>query len=263
MSKCNFKYIYGPVSSWRLGSSLGIDLISDKERVCSFDCAYCQLGRTKSRTINRTIKRKLYVPTEKIIREIKALPEAYIDYITFSGRGEPTLAINLGESIKAVRKLRKEPIAVLTNASLMDRKDVREELSFADIVAVKLDAHSERMLKLVNRPAYRIRFSNILKGIMQFRKKYRGVLAVQIMFIKKNKDAAQKIAEICRDIQPDEIQINTPKRKSPVRPLSQKTIFELKKYFRPMKVVSVYDVKGKKVKPLSAKSTLKRRGKTP
>ncbi|MBZ9577914.1 radical SAM protein [Patescibacteria group bacterium] len=257
MRKNNFKYIYGPVPSWRLGSSLGIDLLSTKKKVCTFDCIYCQLGKTKG----FATKRKLYVPTEKVIEEIKRLPDVRIDYITFSGRGEPTLAVNLGETIRAIKKIRKEPVAVLTNSTLLCRKDVRKELSLADLVAVKLDADSARSLKLINRPAKRITFSSILKAIKQFRKEFRGKLALQVMFVQKNKGIAKEIAKLAKSIQPDEIQICTPTRPSPVKPLSRRAILEIKRHFRGMKVISFDEARRKKVRPISAKGTMLRRGK--
>jgi len=123
MTKKQYKYIYGPVPSWRLGSSLGIDPLSAKDKICSFDCIYCQIGKT---TIH-TKKRKVFVSAEQLIEELKSLPPVDIDYITFSGRGEPTLAKNLGEMIAEVKKIRKEPVAVLTNASLLYDKEVRED----------------------------------------------------------------------------------------------------------------------------------------
>lgn len=255
--KKEFKYIYGPVSSWRLGSSLGVDLLSKKEKLCSFDCIYCQLGNTEA----YTVKRRLYVSTPKVIAEIKRLPNIHIDYITFSGNGEPTLAINLGKTIKAIRKLRKEPIAVLTNASLMYRKDVRKELSLADLVAAKLDADSEKMLKLINQPVKKIKFTAILKGIREFRKEYRGKLVLQIMLMEKNRDIAKNIVRLAQSIQVDEIQLCTPIRPSQVLPLSRKALLVIKKYFSGMKAISPYDVKRKIVRPISAKDTMMRRGK--
>ena len=130
-----YQYIYGPVSSWRLGSSLGVDPLSQKEKICSFDCLYCQLGKTRILTETR----KLYVSKEDILKEFQDLPDISTDYITFSGRGEPTLAENLGQMISAVKAIRPEPIAVITNSSLMGRQDVREEISGADFVICKLD----------------------------------------------------------------------------------------------------------------------------
>ncbi|MBN3039410.1 MAG: radical SAM protein [Candidatus Omnitrophica bacterium] len=255
--KKDFRYIYGPVPSWRLGSSLGIDLLSQADKVCSFDCIYCQIGKTK----RCSVKKKLYVSSEKIVRELKRLPDVHIDYITFSGRGEPTLAKNLGQTIKAVKGMRKEPIAVLTNASLLFRKEVRKALALADLVALKLDADSQRLLNQVNQPAGTITFTKILKGIRVFRKEYRGKLALQIMFMKKNKKAAKKMAELAKAICPDEVQLNTPTRPSRVRPLSRKDMAGIKRYFRGMKAVSIYEAKRKKVRPISKKDTMTRRGK--
>lgn len=256
MSRKNFKYIYGPVPSWRLGNSLGIDLLSHKEKLCSFDCNYCQLGKTKT----STIKRQVYVPTRRIIAELEALPKVKIDYISFSGRGEPTLALNLGQVIKAIKKIRQEPIAVLTNSSLVYRKDVRKDLAQADLVAFKLDVNSEELLKLINRPAKKIKFSDILNGIRKFRKFFRGKLALQIMFMAENKDIAKNIAKLAKVIAPDEIQICTPIRPSPVKPLSKKNILQIQRYFHRLKTISLYTVRAKRMRPISNKSTVFRRG---
>ncbi|MDD5655136.1 MAG: radical SAM protein, partial [Candidatus Omnitrophica bacterium] len=137
-----FKYIYGPVPSWRLGSSLGIDPVSKGRKICSFDCVYCQIGKA-----GLFIKeRKRFIDTGEIIAELAGLPPLKIDYLTFSGAGEPTLAENLGEMIKAVKAIRPEPIAVITNGSLMTQADVRQELALADFVIAKLDAYSPESL---------------------------------------------------------------------------------------------------------------------
>ncbi|MBU1007000.1 MAG: radical SAM protein [Candidatus Omnitrophica bacterium] len=159
MKTKDFKYIYGPVPSWRLGSSLGVDPISQTGKVCTFDCLYCQLGKTKI----FTGERKIYVPVTKIIEELDLLPQVQIDYITFSGRGEPTLAGNLGRMIKAIKKIRKEKIAVLTNSSLLNRRDVQEDLLPADFVVAKLDADSQKVFDIVDKPMEAIKFDAILK----------------------------------------------------------------------------------------------------
>ena len=177
-----YRYIYGPVPSWRLGSSLGVDPISQRSKECSFDCVYCQLGRTKK----RVKKRKVFVPSEVVAAEIKRLPSVKIDHITFSGRGEPTLAKNLGEMIEKVKKIRKEPIAVLTNSSMLCRKEVRRALSGADLVVAKLDAPSEELFRKINGPAAGIYLKDIIKSIKDFKAGYKGKLALQIMFIEEN-----------------------------------------------------------------------------
>jgi len=253
----NLKYVYGPVPSWRLGSSLGIDPLSNKEKICTFDCVYCQLGRT----YKFANQREVFVSVDEIIDEINSLPDIEIDYITFSGRGEPNLAKNLGEMIKAIRKIRKEKIAVITNSSLMYMDDVVDDLLLADFILAKLDAYSQESLETINRPIKQITFDMIVDGIKQFKSKYKGKLALQVMFIKENQKNAKEISEIAKEINPDEIQINTPLRPSQSKPLSKSEIDKIKEYFKDMNTISVYDTKRKKVEPISTEDTLKRRGK--
>lgn len=260
--KSAFKYIYGPVPSWRLGSSLGIDLLSQEEKICNFDCVYCQLGPTKK----YTLERKIYVTVEKVVEELEELPDTNIDYVTFSGRGEPTLAANLGEAIKTVKLIRKEPIAVLTNSSLMWLDGVRKELILADFVVAKLDACSSESLQEINRPAKGIGFRAILEGIKEFKKGYRGKLALQIMFIETNEHDVNKYIYLANYINPDEIQVNTPLRPCGAKSLAEKEILKIKDSFiavcKGVNIVSAYDErKVKDILSISDEETLKRRGK--
>ncbi|MBU4311369.1 MAG: radical SAM protein [Candidatus Omnitrophica bacterium] len=257
MKTKDFKYIYGPVPSWRLGSSLGIDPISQAGKVCTFDCLYCQLGKTE----NFTGERKIFISVTKIIEELDLLPTVQFDYITFSGRGEPTLAGNLGQMIKAIKKIRKEKIAILTNSSLLNRRDVQEDLLPADFVVAKLDADSQKVFDIINKPMEAIKFDAIMEGIKDFRGIYKGKLALQIMFITENKKYVEKIAGLTKEIDPDEVQINTPLRPCGVKPLSKTELGTIESYFNALNVVSVYKAEKKKVKPISNEDTLKRRGK--
>ncbi len=255
-----YKYIYGPVFSWRLGKSLGIDPLSQKEKICTYDCIYCQVGKT----LEFKSKRAVFIPTYEIIEEIKKIPLVEIDYITFSGRGEPTLALNLGEMIRAVKEVRKEKIAVITNSSLLNEKKVRGDLALADLVMVKLDAGTSGSFQSINNPAPDIKFEDMLLGIKKFRYEYKGKFALQIMFVEKNKNEAIELADLCREIKPDEIQINTPLRPSGVSPLSKEKLKEITSNFSNMegiKVFSVYDVEKEKVIPFTREDTFKRRGK--
>ena len=258
MAKNIYNYIYGPVPSWRLGSSLGIDPISEKEKVCSFNCTYCQLGKNGV----YTKKRRIFVPTEKIIKEIKSLPSVDIDYITFSGRGEPMLAKNLGAMITEVKKIRKEPIAVLTNASLLYRKEVRKDLFQADFVIAKLDAFSEKLFRNINRPVKGINLSKVIEGIKKFSRNYCGKFALQIMFVPENEKYIKEIVRLVKNLGADEIQLNTPLRLCAVKPLSKKKMKEIEQYFKGLNTISVYKSVRKKVKSVSKKDTLKRRGKS-
>lgn len=253
-----FHYIYGPVPSWRVGSSLGIDLLSQEEKICSFDCLYCQLGKTKITTITR----QSYVPVDDILKELDMLPEDIsIDYLTLSGRGEPTLAKNLGDMINCLKGVRKEPVAVITNSSLMNRQDVQEELFPANFVIAKLDASSQGSFVLVNRPFQGIEFDAILEGIKEFKRHFQGKLALQIMFMKENVQYAGEIAYIAKDIRPDEIQINTPLRPCGVEPLGREELSKIKDLFGGLNAISVYESRKRYVKPISDGDTLKRRGK--
>jgi len=255
--KRRYKYIYGPVPSWRLGSSLGIDPLSVKNKVCPFDCVYCQIGKTK----RLTDKREVFVKTEEIITELKSLPPLKIDYITFSGTGEPTLAKNLGELIQEVKKIRNEKIAVLTNSALLKDETVREDLSLADFVAAKLDASRGETFQLVNKPLKSLKLKEIIESIKKFRSYYRGKFALQIMFTPENKKYAEEIGQIAKEIAPEEVQLNTPLRPQRITPLTPSEMADIKKYFNGLNIISVYNADRKYVKPVSSEDTMKRRGK--
>lgn len=255
-----YKYIYGPVPSWRLGSSLGIDLLSQKTKICTYDCIYCQLGATKIYSDTR----RVYVEVQDVLRELETLPsQLSIDFITFSGRGEPTLASNLGIAVRAVKTVRPESVAVITNSSLLEHKVVRDELSVADFVLAKLDAFSDETFRTMNRPAQAIRFENMVKGLLQFKANFKGRFALQIMFTKDNKDCGEQIASLAREINPDEIQINTPLRPCATLPISAKELSHIKETcFSGCNAISVYESHKVEVAPISDADTLKRRGKT-
>ena len=248
------RYIYGPVPSWRLGRSLGVDLISG-EKNCTFDCIYCQLGKT----VRHIIKRGIFVPTSGIIRELESLPALELDYITLSGRGEPTLAANLGEVITEIKKRFERPVAVLTNSSLMHEEQVRKELSLADLVVAKLDAPNEKLFQIINQPTNGITLSLIINGIKSFHEEYPGKLALQVMFIPQNKDYATDLANLAKIINPVEVEVNTPLRPCPIKPLPPEELTKIKELFKPLKVYSVYDVKRPETRPMDEKETEKRR----
>jgi wyosine [tRNA(Phe)-imidazoG37] synthetase (radical SAM superfamily) len=248
--------IYGPVPSWRLGRSLGIDMVSTPEKTCSFDCVYCQLGRT----VHLVSERKEYVSIPNLASEIERLGEVSADYATFSGVAEPTIAANLGRAIKIVKSTLKLPVAVLTNSSLMPRGDVREDLSQADVVVVKIDAPNQQIFRKTNRPVSGFYLNNILQGIARFRSEFSGKLAIQMMFIEANKGCAVEMARIAERISPDEIQINTPLRPCAVKPLFPEEIDVIKQAFdRIRNVVTVYEAPKPEVAPLNREETRRRR----
>ena len=248
--------IYGPVPSWRLGRSLGIDLLSTEGKTCSFDCIYCQLGRT----VHSFAGRKEFVPISRLRIELEQVRDVSADYATFSGVGEPTLASNLGQVIDAVKSVLSLPVAVLTNSSLTPREDVRQELTRADVVVVKLDAPTEELFHTINRPSTSYSLDEILQGISRFREEFKGKLALQIMFISANKEHASEIARIVEHLSLDEVQLNTPLRPCAVPPLTLEEMCSIKRAFSQHRnVLAVYEAPRPEVVPLNLQETRRRR----
>ncbi|MCA9392700.1 MAG: radical SAM protein [Candidatus Omnitrophica bacterium] len=232
------QYFYGPFDSWRIGRSLGVDPLSDSVKICNLDCIYCQLGHTHHLTNERAV----YVSTERIRTELSMLPAMLdIDYITFSGRGEPTLAANLGDMIRAVKDYTSYETAVITNGTLLYQHDVRRDVGMADLVIAKLDAFDERSFRMIDQALDGISFEQTLTGLRNFQSAYWGTLAIQVMFVAENLHCAEAIARLVRDIGPDEVQINTPLRPSVATPLSPEGIARVKELFHGMPAVTVYD----------------------
>lgn len=221
--KNSMSRVYGPVPSWRLGRSLGIDPLLPP-KTCTFDCIYCQLGKTVNK-ISKPEDLKTRVEVSGVIKDLEkalqSLALESVDYVTFSGSGEPTLNLMLGKMIDLIRDLVGEkPIAVLTNASLVNYEKVRENLAKADLVVAKLDAPTQNLFEVINRPAERLALSSIIEGLKALRHEIHGRLALQIMFLKSTKGgkfntqqtAIEDLVQLANAICPDEVQINTPTR---------------------------------------------------
>jgi len=247
--------VYGPVPSWRLGRSLGIDLLPGRGKTCCFDCVYCQLGVTT----NSTVERAEFVKLDVLARELAAVKGVPADYATFSGTGEPTLASNLGEAIELARAILGLPVAVLTNSALISRENVRKDLAKADIVVAKLDAPDERLFSLINRPVVYLSLKDIVDGIRRFRSQWSGRLALQMMFLTANKTAADEMAASAASVSPDEVQINTPLRPCAVAPLSAEEIATVRESFAGLNVHTAYEATRPEVEPIDARETLRRR----
>lgn len=210
---------FGPVPSRRLGRSLGINNIPPK--ICTYSCVYCQVGKT----YKLSNERKEFYKIEEIknqvsekINELKKQKEK-IDFLSFVPDGEPTLDINLGAEIEALKDYG-IPIAVITNGSLIDLPDVRRDLSKADWVSVKIDAVDEKIWKKVNRPHPDISLEDILEGIVKFSNTYKGSLYTETMLIKginTNKKTIEEIADFIGTLK-----INTAYISIPTRPPASK-----------------------------------------
>jgi len=206
MTRSSFRHVYGPVPSRRLGRSLGIDLVPFK--TCTYDCIYCQLGRTT----DKTIERKEWVSLEEVLDELKEILSSQPDFITLSGSGEPTLYSRIDELIDRIRQLTDIPVAVLTNGSLFWDENVREQLRYAHLVIPSLDAGDESMFETVNRPHPEISFSLMLEGLIAFRNEFYGDFWLEVMLLGGHTAVlaeTQKIAQCVKKIKPDRVQLNT------------------------------------------------------
>lgn len=202
------RLIYGPVPSRRLGRSLGVDIVPHK--VCSYDCIYCQLGRTKQ----KTIERKPYTPAEDILDQVqqKLREGVSADYITLAGSGEPTLNTEIGSLIHGIKKLTEIPIAVLTNGSLLGIREVRESLMEADAVLPSLDAHDEEGFQTINRPHSEITLRAVLEGLLTFRTEYPGQIWLEIFIldgINATPTDATHFKHWIERVNPQKVHINT------------------------------------------------------
>lgn len=223
-------HVYGPVPSRRLGFSLGVDVIPPK--TCSFDCIYCQLGRTKK----KSVLRKEYFSSQEILSSVKEAIDSNrkIDVITFSGSGEPTLNRSIGKLIREIKKLTPIPVAVLTNSSLLARKVVRKSLLEADIVIPSLDAATARTFRKVNRPEPSLKIDAVIKGLESFRREFRGQIWLEVMLVKGINDSPADIEALKKDIsriKPDRVQLNTvirPPAEKWARPLSRRELERIK-----------------------------------
>ena len=199
-------YIFGPVPSRRLGRSLGVDLVPFK--TCSYDCIYCQLGRTT----NKAMLREEYVPLEDVLQELKTKLASRPDCITFSGSGEPTLYSRMGELIDQIKAMTDIPVAVLTNGSLLWKAEVRSQLLGADLVVPSLDAGDEAVFQAVNRPHGDVSFETMLDGLIEFRRQFRGRYWLEVMVLSGYNaidEEVRKLAKCVGLIKPDRVQLNT------------------------------------------------------
>lgn len=233
MNDKGFPHLYGPVPSRRLGYSLGVDLLPFK--TCSLNCVYCQLGRTNK----TTIRRGLFFSAKQILQEVQEFLKsgARVDFITFSGSGEPTLNKSIGWLIRKIKKMTGAPVAVLTNSTLLTRPEVRKELATADVVVPSLDAASQEVFKKVNRPHPSLRAEKIIDGLVKFRRQFKGQLWLEILLVRGINDSPahlKKLKAAVEKINPDKIHLNTvvrPPAESRSRPLSPEEMEKIKEFF--------------------------------
>jgi wyosine [tRNA(Phe)-imidazoG37] synthetase (radical SAM superfamily) len=205
--------IFGPVPSRRLGKSLGVNNIPHK--VCSYSCAYCQVGKADKMQVER---REFYLPdviSRQLEYKLNSLAKSDLpDYITIVPDGEPTLDIHLGELIVKL-KASGFPVAIITNSSLIDRRDVQAELMLADYVSVKVDTVNPASWRKVNKPHKDLNHNAILQGIREFSENFKGTLVTESMLLKDVNDSEEELEALAlflHDIKPEIAYIAIPTR---------------------------------------------------
>ncbi|MGC9343472.1 MAG: radical SAM protein [Bacteroidales bacterium] len=226
-----YKYLFGPVPSRRLGMSLGVDLVPHK--VCSLDCVYCECGKTTKLSTERMEYIQYKKVKEELTRFFAHNPDP--DYITFSGSGEPTLNVRIGEVLDFIKQLKPSiPVALLTNGTLLQDKKVRNEVLKADLVLPSLDAATEKAFQKVNRPAKDLNINDYIRGLVDFRKEYPGEIWLEILIIPGYNDDNENLLalkEAIVNIKPDKIQLNTldrPGTEENLRPASRVELNSIK-----------------------------------
>ncbi len=201
-------HLFGPVPSRRLGLSLGVDLVPPK--TCTFDCLYCEVGRTTHLTRKRQHHR-----VAEIIRELEDYlenPPAPLDYVTMAGSGEPTLNLGIGDIIDAVKQRTTTPVAVLTNGSLCYLPEVRADVAGADVILPSLDAGREETFRRINRPHPALSLDLVVSGLKALRRDFAGQIWLEIMVLKGLNDQEEELTclkGLLREIAPDRVQLNT------------------------------------------------------
>jgi wyosine [tRNA(Phe)-imidazoG37] synthetase (radical SAM superfamily) len=218
------KYIFGPIPSRRLGISLGIDLIPYK--TCTLNCVYCECGRTT----NLSLDRKEYVPIKDVLKELDSVlkKNPKLDYITYSGSGEPTMHSGIGDITEFIKNNYPQyRIALLTNGTLFNDEKLLTDIKDIDLIIPSLDAVSDIVFKKINRPHKDLNAKEVIKGLIRLRKEYKGEIWLEVFIIPDLNDTEEEIKlfkDTIKEINPDRIQLNTldrPGTEKWVEPASQ------------------------------------------
>lgn len=234
--------VFGPIFSRRLGSSLGVNLLPSKGKLCNFDCVYCECGWNKDGIAERVFPRLEEVKAALEEKMSKAASEDVpVDSITFSGNGEPTMNPDFPEIIDVTLELRDRyfpdaKVSVLSNATLIGRPAVAEALMKVDNPILKIDASSDSLIAQINKPVGRYRLDEVVEAMMKFE----GRFVLQTMFLKSpdfdtaEPDALEKWMEIVRKVKPREIMVYTIDRETPDKSLAKYTVEEMTAFVQPL-----------------------------
>ncbi len=229
----NYRYLFGPIPSRRLGKSLGVDLVPHK--TCTLNCIYCECGRTT----RLTLKKDVYTPIGQIKKELTDFlaDDPKLDFITFSGGGEPTLNSGLGEIVYYLKsEYPKYKVALLTNGTLLHLPEVRKQVLEVDLIIASLDAASKKIFSKINRPHPDLNLSQIINGLITLKEEFNHLFWVEVFLVpgvNDQKDELSKLKQVLNLIQPDNVHLNTldrPGAESWVVPAEKKSLVEIAKY---------------------------------
>ncbi len=204
-----YRHIFGPVPSRRLGFSLGIDLVPLK--TCTLNCVYCECGETT----NLTVERKNYIPLEEVFNELEDYLEKkpQLDYITFSGSGEPTLHAGIGEVVDFIKgNYPGYRLCLLTNSTLLNDETVRAQINRVDLIIPSLDAATENTFQQINRPNPIINCNQLNEGLIQLRHEYSGEIWLEVFIVPGLNDTSKELVSLkkaIKKIKPDLVQVGT------------------------------------------------------
>ena len=207
-----YKHVFGPVPSRRLGISLGVDLVLSKS--CNLNCIFCECGATKK----IQLERQKFKDMNEILNEIQSvLKDIKPDYITFSGSGEPTLSLDLGNISKAIKEdlKYKGKICLITNSLLLANQEVIKELEYIDLIVPTLNTLKQDIFEKIVRPDYRTSVDEIKKGFINLNNSnYKGKIWIEIFILENINDSEENFIEIAiflnsENIRYDKIQLNT------------------------------------------------------
>ncbi len=235
----DYRHLFGPVPSRRLGRSLGVDLTPHK--TCTLDCRFCQLGPTT----NLALQRKDYVPVAEVEAELLHWRDqgGQADWITLSGSGEPTLHAHFGRILEFIKRRMPFPAALLSNGTLFYRPAVRRAALAARLVKVTLSAWDATSFRDIHQPNPSLCFSRQVEGLRKFRAMYSGALWVEVFLIAGRNDAdwqIEKIAALAQTLTPDAVHLNTavrPPADRSIKPVSRERLEEVAGLFAPRATV--------------------------
>ena len=234
--------VFGPIFSRRLGSSLGMNILPSKGKLCNFDCIYCECGWNKDGISDKVFPRLAQVAAALEDKLSKASQEGTpVDSITFSGNGEPTMNPDFAEIVDVTLQLRDRfypdaKVSVLSNATLIGRKKIAEALKKVDNPILKLDGSDDELVRKMNKPVGHYRVSEIVEGL----KSFDGNFVLQTMFLKSDEvDTAAPAAlsrwmDIVREVRPREIMVYTIDRETPDKTLEKYTVEEMTAFMQPL-----------------------------